>query len=129
MYISEERIKEVISHIKAGFNNIPQRERNLSAEGINYLLDKIEEKMLGDENKVDIKTKFNIGDKIWVVDSDGGVINVYSDTIESFLVNEDEIIIYCVDSDCIELRESDIVLYDDTEALIEKIIELDKELI
>lgn len=45
MYISEERIKEVISHIKAGFNNIPQRERNLSAEGINYLLDKIEEKM------------------------------------------------------------------------------------
>ena len=43
MYISEERIKEVISHIKAGFNNIPQRERNLSAEGINYLLDKIEE--------------------------------------------------------------------------------------
>lgn len=129
MYISEERIKEVISHIKAGFNNIPQRERNLSAEGINYLLDKIEEKMLGDESKMDIKTKFNIGDKIWVVDSDGGVINVYSDTIESFLVNEDEIIIYCVDSDCIELRESDIVLYDDTEALIEKIIELDKELI
>lgn len=60
MYISEERIKEVISHIKAGFNNIPQRERNLSAEGINYLLDKIEEKMLGDESKIQrIKKKID----------------------------------------------------------------------
>ena len=126
---NEERIKEVISYTKASFNKTLQEKRTFNTEGINYLLDKIEEKMLGDENKVDIKTKFNIGDKIWVVDSDGGVINVYSDTIESFLVNEDEIIIYCVDSDCIELRESDIVLYDDTEALIEKIIELDKELI
>lgn len=127
MYISEERIKEVISHIKAGFNNIPQIERNLSAEGINYLLDKIEEKMLGDESKMDIKTKYNIGDKVWIVYENNGEVCIFSDIIDSYLISEDETIIYVKDSDCVDLKEDDVILYDDTEALIEKIMEIDKQ--
>lgn len=127
MYISEERVKEVISHIKVGFNNIPQKERNLSDEGINYLLDKIEEKILGDESKMDIKTKYNIGDKVWIVYENNGEVCVFSDVIDSYLISEDETIIYVKDSDCVDLKEDDVILYDDTEALIEKIMEIDKQ--
>lgn len=127
MYISEERIKEVISYAKASFNKAPQGKRKFSIEGINYLLDKIEEKILGDENKMDIKTKYNIGDKVWIVYENNGEVCIFSDIIDSYLISEDETIIYVKDSDCVDLKEADVILYDDTEALIEKIMEIDKQ--
>lgn len=78
---------------------------------------------------MDIKTKYNIGDKIWIVYESNGKICILSDIIESYLISEDETIIYVKDSDCVELKEDDVILYDDTEALIKKIIELDEKII
>lgn len=126
---NEEWIKEVISYTKASFNKTLQKKRTFNTEGINYLLDKIEEKILGDENKMDIKTKYNIGDKIWVVYENNGEVYIFSDVIDSYLISEDETIIYVKNSNCVDLKEADVILYDDTEALIEKIIKLDKEII
>lgn len=51
----------------------------------------------------------------------------FSDIIDSYLISEDETIIYVKDSDCVDLKEDDVILYDDTEALIEKIMEIDKQ--
>lgn len=78
---------------------------------------------------MDIKTKYNIGDKIWVVYENNGEVYIFSDVIDSYLISEDETIIYVKNSNCVDLKEADVILYDDTEALIEKIIKLDKEII
>ena len=76
---------------------------------------------------MDIKTKYNIGDKVWIVYENNGEVCIFSDIIDSYLISEDETIIYVKDSDCVDLKEDDVILYDDTEALIEKIMEIDKQ--
>ncbi len=76
---------------------------------------------------MDIKTKYNIGDKIWIVYESNGKICILSDIIESYLISEDETIIYLKDSDCVDLKEDDVILYNDAEALMKKIMEIDKQ--
>lgn len=76
-----------------------------------------------------IETKFNIGDKVWVVYEYNGELSVYSDVIDGFSIdNKGDLTVYLKDSDYFERNESDLILYDDTEALIEKIIDTDKQI-
>lgn len=75
-----------------------------------------------------VETEYNIGDKVWVVYERNGEINIYSDIIDSIMVTEEGIKIWfkeCCDCD---KTEDDIVLYEDTEALVDKIMELDNKI-
>lgn len=75
-----------------------------------------------------VETEYNIGDKVWVVYECNGEINVYSDIIDSIIATEEGIKIWFKEcSDC-DMTEDDIVLYEDTEALVDKIIELDNKI-
>ncbi|MFR3182457.1 MAG: hypothetical protein ACLTPN_02430 [Clostridia bacterium] len=76
-----------------------------------------------------IETKFNIGERVWVVYEYNGELSVYSDVIDGFSIdNKGDLTVYLKDSDYFERNESDLILYDDTEALIEKIIDTDKQI-
>lgn len=76
-----------------------------------------------------IETKFNIGERVWVVYEYNGELSVYSDVVDGFSIDEDkDITVYLKNSDYFERNESDLILYDDTEALIEKIIDTDKQI-
>lgn len=76
-----------------------------------------------------IETKFNIGERVWVVYEYNGELSVYSDVVDGFSIdNKGDLTVYLKDSDYFERNESDLILYDDTEALIEKIIDTDKQI-
>lgn len=76
-----------------------------------------------------IETKFNIGERVWVVYEYNGELSVYSDVIDGFSIdNKGDLTVYLKDSDYFEYNEDNLILYDDTEALIEKIIDTDKQI-
>lgn len=77
---------------------------------------------------MEIKTKFNIGDRVWIVEEYQGEVLVYSDTIESFCISKDGITPWFKDSDAFELKEEELISYEDKESLIQKIYKLDKTL-
>ena len=79
-----------------------------------------------------IETKYNIGDRIWVVyepiinnkygqNQPAGEISVYADEISSIEIDEDGITYVLKDSDYTELKEDEIILYHETDKLLEKI--------
>ena len=75
-----------------------------------------------------VETEYNIGDKVWVVEECNGEVNVYSDIIDSIMATEEGIKIWFKECDDCDMTEDDIVLYEDTEALVDKIIELDNKI-
>lgn len=75
-----------------------------------------------------VETEYNIGDKVWVVYEYNKEVSVYSDTIDSIMVTEEGIKIWLKDCCDCDMTEDNIVLYEDTEALVDKIIELDNKI-
>lgn len=74
-----------------------------------------------------IKSKYEIGQRIWVVYENQGEVSVYDDYIDEICVNNKKIY-YILKNTCIDEEEKDIVLYEDTETLVQKIKEiLEKE--
>ena len=73
-----------------------------------------------------LETKYDIGQHIWVVYEDKGVVSVYDDYI-GWISYEDSLI-YGLKESCNDLNEEEIILYEDTEKLIEKIQKLMKEI-
>ena len=67
-----------------------------------------------------IQTKYEIGDKVWIVYENRGEACVYDDYIDEIFVN-DEGINYMLREACIDGKEEDIILYEDTDKLVEKI--------
>ena len=74
-----------------------------------------------------IETKYNIGDKVWIVyeantpNGLSGEVNVYDAVIESITVDSEGLYYntqYC------DNKENEIVPYEDKEALVAKIIEV-----
>ena len=71
-----------------------------------------------------IKSKYDIGQRVWVIYENQGEACVYNDYIDKICVNAKNEI-YCILKDtCIDRSENDIVLYEDTETLIERIKEI-----
>lgn len=82
-----------------------------------------------------IETKYNIGDKVWIVyegdfyNSSTGErqnsceVSVYTDTITEFTFYENGLV-YNFENCPDELKEDEIILYDDKIALLDKIEEL-----
>ena len=61
------------------------------------------------------------GQRVWVVYENQGEACVYNDYIDEICVNAENEIYYILKNACIDRNEKDIVLYKDTEILIEKI--------
>lgn len=76
---------------------------------------------------MEIKTKYEIGQRIWVVYENRGEVSVYDDYIDEICVNENGMY-YMLREACIDRAEQDIVLYEDTDKLIEKIKQVMQEI-
>lgn len=75
-----------------------------------------------------IESKYNIGDRVWIIDCDyrHEMVYVYSDTINTICINGNNEIRLWFDNCDDDLPESEVVSYLDSEKLTEKIIALDK---
>ena len=67
-----------------------------------------------------IQTKYEIGQKVWIVYEHQGEACVYDDIIPEIGV-DDKRIYYILENACIDIGEEEIVLYEDTDKLVEKI--------
>lgn len=77
---------------------------------------------------MEIKTKYNIGDRVWVVYEYKKEVHVYSDVIIGFGVEGEkgeDIKVYLKNTDVYDYKESDLIDYDDKQKVIEKIEKLD----
>ena len=70
------------------------------------------------------ESEYEIGDRVWVVYEAYGEACVYDDYIDEICVNENKEIYYILKEACIDISEDNIVLYEDTEKLINKIKEI-----
>ena len=79
-----------------------------------------------------INSKFNTGDRVWVVQNRRGVINVYSDIIAEicvFTTNKGDEIEYWLKDSYEYFSEKEIINYEDEEKLISMIEDLDNKII
>lgn len=67
-----------------------------------------------------IKAKYEIGDRVWIAYENKGEACVYDDYIEEICVNDNGIY-YILKRACIDRKEEDIILYTETDELVEKI--------
>lgn len=74
-----------------------------------------------------IQTKYEIGQRVWIVYENRGEACVYDDYIDEIFVN-DEGINYMLREACIDGKEEDIILYEDTDKLVEKIKQIMEEI-
>lgn len=83
-----------------------------------------------------IKTKYNIGDRVWVVKEEdyyntetrkrelAGVLEVFDDYIESIQVYNEGVIYILRQADMLDLFEHEVILYDNKKGLVKKIEEV-----
>ena len=71
-----------------------------------------------------IKSKFEIGQRIWVAYENQAEVSVYDDYIDEICVNNEKKIYYILRDTGIDKNEEDIVIYEDTETLVKKIKEI-----
>ena len=74
-----------------------------------------------------IQTKYEIGQRVWIIYKNRGEACVYDDYIEDICVNS-EGIYYMLKEACIEGAEEDMILYEDTNKLVEKIKQIMQEI-
>ena len=67
-----------------------------------------------------IKTKYEIGQRVWIVYENKGEACVYDDYIDEICIGENGLY-YMLKEACIDGKEEDIILYEDTDKLVEKI--------
>lgn len=76
-----------------------------------------------------IETKFNIGDRVWIVYENRGEVNVYSDEIDSITIEKGgRLLIWFKDSDAMNVYEEELIEYNDLKKLAEKILEIDNKI-
>ena len=74
-----------------------------------------------------IQTKYEIGDRVWIIYENRGEACVYDDYIEEICVGENGLY-YMLKEACIDRNENDIILYEDTDKLVEKIKRIMQEI-
>lgn len=74
-----------------------------------------------------IQTKYEIGQRVWIVYENRGEACVYDDYIDEIFVN-DEGINYMLREACIDEKEENIIPYEDTDKLVEKIKQIMEEI-
>ena len=73
-----------------------------------------------------IETKYEIGEHIWFIYENKDEVCVYDDYI-AWISYEDELL-YGLKESCNDIKEEDVILYDDTEGLAKKIKEVMEEI-
>lgn len=76
---------------------------------------------------MEIKTKYEIGQRVWIAYENKGEACVYDDYIEEICVNDDGIN-YMLKEACIDGKEEEIILYEDTDKLVERIKQIMQEI-
>ena len=71
-----------------------------------------------------IKTKYEIGQHIWIVYEYNGEVHVYDDYIASILIDENQKLLYCAKCEYEEFEEKDIILYEELDKMAEKVKEV-----
>ena len=74
-----------------------------------------------------IKTKYEIGQRVWIIYENQGEACIYDDYIDEICIGENGLY-YMVKEACIDGAEEDIVLYEDTDKLVEKIKQIMQEI-
>lgn len=74
-----------------------------------------------------IETKYDIGQRIWIVYEHKGEVHVYEDKIIEICIAEKGTV-YLPNSCTDEVEESEIILYEDTDKLVERIKELTEQI-
>ena len=74
-----------------------------------------------------IKIKYEIGQRVWIIYENQGEACIYDDYIDEICIGENGLY-YMVKEACIDRAEEDIVLYEDTDKLVEKIKQIMKEI-
>ena len=74
-----------------------------------------------------IKIKYEIGQRVWIIYENQGEACIYDDYIDEICIGENGLY-YMVKEACIDRAEEDIVLYEDTDKLVEKIKQIMQEI-
>lgn len=76
-----------------------------------------------------IYTKYQIGQKIWVVDAnkEHKEVEVYSDIINGIFIDNKGIIYYFLEDICDDIMEEKLIPYEDTDRLVKEITKADNE--
>lgn len=74
-----------------------------------------------------IKTKYEIGQRVWIIYENQGEACIYDDYIDEICIGENGLY-YMLKEAGIDRAEEDIVLYEDTDKLVEKIKQIMKEI-
>lgn len=69
-----------------------------------------------------VDIKYEIDTKVWVVYIFQGELHVYSDTLDSFIIHKNEQY-YLSKEGCCEIKEDEIILYEDKDKLYKTICE------
>lgn len=73
-----------------------------------------------------IESKYNIGDRVWIVYEDRGEVSVYDTIIDSISVEKDGLCYYT--KECNDYLEELLIPYEDTDKLLKKIIKMMNEI-
>lgn len=74
-----------------------------------------------------IQTKYEVGQRVWIIYEDRGEVCIYDDYIIEICVGKDGLC-YMLRDYCDDVAEEDIVLYDETDKLVEKIKQIMEEI-
>lgn len=74
-----------------------------------------------------IQTKYEIGQRVWIVYENRGEVCVYDDYIDEICIGENGLY-YMLKEASIDETEANIVLYEDTDKLVEKIKQIMQEI-
>ncbi len=79
---------------------------------------------------MELKTKYNIGQRVWIVAENKmhKEVEVFSDTIAEICVTEERGLVYIPERLCDEVKEEDIIPYEDKEMLWQEILDIDNRL-
>lgn len=73
-----------------------------------------------------IETKYNIGDRVWVVYENKGEVCVYDDIILYIAIEAE--VLYVTKEGTVEICEDEIILYEESDKLVTKIKEVMAEI-
>lgn len=76
---------------------------------------------------MEVKTKYEIGQRVWVVYRHKSEVCVYDDYIIEICVGKDGLC-YMLGDYCDDVAEQNIILYDETDKLVEKIKQIAEEI-
>ena len=74
-----------------------------------------------------IQTKYEIGQRVWIIYEHQDEVCVYDDYIDEICIGENGLY-YMLKEACIDRNENDIILYEDTDKLVEKIKQIMEEI-